>query len=357
MKTLIIAEAGVNHNGSRGRALELVDIATEAGANIVKFQTFKANDLVGHNAPKAEYQTRTTDATESQHEMIRKLELSHEDHTALIAHCRKRGIAFLSTPFDVASLRMLTGQFGMQTVKVPSGEITNAPFLIEIGRVAGRIILSTGTSTMGEIEDALGALAFAIRGASSAPGPEAFRQAYASQEGRRALQDRLTLLHCTTEYPAPFEEVNLRAMDSMAAAFGLPVGYSDHTPGIHVSIAAVARGATVIEKHFTSDRGLPGPDHKASLEPGELKSMIAAIRDVEMALGDGVKRPTASEWKNRIVARKSLVASRAIEAGEVFEAGNVACKRPGSGMPPALLWRILGRRASRAYADGELIDE
>jgi N-acetylneuraminate synthase len=357
MKTLIIAEAGVNHNGSLDMARQLIDVAADAGADIVKFQTFKADTLVSKSAPKAEYQTRTTDAAESQHEMIRKLELSAQDHEDLIAHCRKRGIAFLSTPFDVASLHMLTGQFGMEMVKVPSGEITNAPFLVEIGRVAKRVIVSTGTSTMGEIEDALGVLAFAMIDDNSPPGREAFKQAFASPQGGQALQDKVTLLHCTTEYPAPVADVNLRAMDSMAAAFGVPVGYSDHTAGIHVAIAAVARGACIVEKHYTLDRNLPGPDHKASLEPGELKMMISAIRDVEGALGDGIKRPTPSEWKNRVIARKSLVAAKPIQFGEELTPDNVACMRPGSGMSPFEFWRFCGCKASRGYAKGDLLDE
>lgn len=357
MKTLIIAEAGVNHNGSPEMARQLVDVAAEAGADIVKFQTFKADKLVSKAAPKAEYQNRTTDAAESQHEMIRKLELSAADHEMLIAHCRKRNIAFLSTPFDVDSLHMLIGEFGMQTVKIPSGEITNAPFLIEVARTGRRIVLSTGTSTMGEIEEALSVLAFAMTAGNARPGREAFKNAFASPGGHEALRERVTLLHCTTEYPAPFAEVNLRAMDSMAAAFGLPVGYSDHTPGIHVSIAAVARGACIIEKHYTLDRSLPGPDHKASLEPAELKAMVAAIRDVEGALGDGIKRPTASEWKNRAIARKSLVAAATIKAGETLTGANIACKRPGSGMSPLDYWRVEGHAAKRYYAEGDLLDE
>ena len=355
MKTLIIAEAGVNHNGSLDMARQLIDVAADAGADIVKFQTFRADALVSMSAPKAEYQTRTTDAAESQHEMIRKLELSAQDHEDLIARCRKCGIAFLSTPFDVDSLHMLTGQFGMETVKVPSGEITNAPFLIEVGRVAKRIIVSTGTSTMGEIEDALGVLAFAMNDDNSSPGREAFKKSYASPLGRQALQDKVTLLHCTTEYPAPVAEVNLRAMDSMAAAFDLPVGYSDHTSGIHVSIAAVARGACVIEKHYTLDRTLPGPDHMASLEPNELKAMITAIRDVEGALGDGIKRPTESEWKNRAIARKSLVAARPIAMGEMFTVQNVACKRPGTGLTPMDYWAVVGTVSVREYNVDDVI--
>jgi len=344
--TFIIAEAGVNHNGSPDMALRLVDVAAEAGANAVKFQTFRAEQMVSRHAPKAEYQTRTTASTESQFEMIRRLELSETDHEALIAHAKSRKIAFLSTPFDVPSLDLLTRRFGLETIKIPSGEITNAPLLLAIARSARRTILSTGMSTLGEVEAALGVLAFGFsESASATPGREAFVRAFASAAGQQNLRDRVTLLHCTTEYPAPFDEVNLRAMDTLAAAFALPVGYSDHTPGIHIAVAAVARGARVIEKHYTLDRNLPGPDHMASLEPDELRQMVSAIRDVELALGDGVKQPSPSEWKNRDVARKSLVAARAIAAGETFSAENVACKRPGTGRSPMDYWSVLGTKS------------
>jgi len=354
-RTFIIAEAGVNHNGSLDLARRLIEVAAEAGADAVKFQTFRAEQLVSRQAPKAEYQTRTTDQAESQFDMIRKLELSAEDHEALLAQARESGIAFLSTPFDAVSLQLLTGRFGMETIKVPSGEITNAPFLLEIARQAGKVILSTGMSTLAEIETALGVLAFGFCASAAQPGRDPFQQAYASDQGQQALRQRVTLLHCTTEYPAPFAEVNLRAMDTLAQSFGLPVGYSDHTPGIHIPIAAVARGACLIEKHFTLDRTLPGPDHKASLEPDELRQMVNDIRAVEQALGDGIKRPTASEWKNRDVARKSLVAGRVIAAGEEFTPANVSCKRPGTGASPMEYWDTLGKRSPRTYGQDELL--
>ncbi len=355
--TFIIAEAGVNHNGSLDMARRLIDVAAEAGADAVKFQTFRAEQVVSRHAPKAEYQSRTTDKAESQLDMLRKLEFTESVHEALIAHTRVRGIAFLSTPFDLPSLRLLTNRLGLETIKIPSGEITNAPFLLEIARVAKRVILSTGMSTLAEVEAALGVLAFGFtQPLDATPDRDAFARAFTANTSQEALRQRVTLLHCTTEYPAPYAEVNLRAMDTLATAFELPVGYSDHTRGIHIAVAAVARGARVIEKHFTLDRSLPGPDHKASLEPGELQQMVAAIRDVGLALGDGVKRPSPAEWMNRDVARKSLVTVRAIAAGEVFSVENLVCKRPGTGLSPFRLWQILGQTASRDYTEDEALD-
>lgn len=355
--TFIIAEAGVNHNGSLDMGRRLIDVAAAAGADAVKFQTFRAEHVVSRHAPKAEYQAHATGKTESQLEMIRKLELSAADHEVLIAHARTRGIAFLSTPFDLPSLQLLTARFGLKTIKIPSGEITNAPFLLEIARAARRVVLSTGMSTLSEVEAALGVLAFGFtQSPEVAPDRDAIVRAFASDRAQQALRDRVTLLHCTTEYPAPYADVNLRAMDTLAMAFGLPVGYSDHTMGIHVSVAAVARGARVIEKHFTLDCTLPGPDHKASLEPGELRRLVAAIRDVEQARGDGIKRPIAAEWKNRDVVRKSLVAARTIAKGEVFSAENLACKRPGSGISPMQWYNVLGKVSPRAFNQDELIE-
>ena len=357
MRTFIIAEAGVNHNGDLNLAKQLVDAAADASADAVKFQTFRAEQLVSRHAPKAEYQTRTTGQVESQLEMIRNLELTEADHEALINHAKARDIVFLSSSFDVSSLHLLTKRFGLQTIKIPSGEITNAPFLVAIARVAQRVILSTGMSTLAEVETALGVLAFGFTApASATPQRGDFEHAFASEAGQQALRDRVTLLHCTTEYPAPFSEVNLLAMDTMATAFGLPVGYSDHTPGIHVSLAAVARGARVIEKHFTLDRNLPGPDHQASVEPDELWQLVHQIREIEQALGDGIKRPTASEWKNRDVGRKSLLAAQAIKPGEVFTEENLTCKRPGTGVSPFAYWRTLGQTAKRSYNADEALD-
>lgn len=356
--TFIIAEAGVNHNGDRKLAQQLVDIAADAGADAVKFQTFQAGQLVSRHTPKAEYQTKTTDSQETQLEMIRKLELSISDHEVLIAHTQKRGITFLSTPFDISSLHLLTEDLGLETIKIPSGEITNAPFLIEIARSAQKVILSTGMSTLAGVEAALGVLAFGFTTSQEVmPQRGDFEQAFASDNGQQELRDRVTLLHCTTEYPAPFGEVNLRAMDTLALSFGLPVGYSDHTPGVHVSLAAVARGAKVIEKHFTSDRTLPGPDHKASLEPEELRQLVKQIRDIEQSLGDGIKRPTASEWKNREVACKSLVALQNIQIGQVFTTDNLTCKRPGNGRSPFLYWQTLGQVATKNLSMDEVLND
>ena len=350
----IIAEAGVNHNGSLEMAQKLVRAAAQAGADAVKFQTFKADLLVSRTAPKAEYQTRTTGGGESQHEMIRKLELDRRDHEALLQACRDCGIQFLSTPFDLDSVDLLARTFDLPVIKVSSGDLTNAPLLLRIATTGKPVILGTGMATMGEIEDALGVLALGYTGCAQ-PSLAAFRAAYCSVHGQEALREKVTLLHCTTEYPAPLEEVNLRVMETLRGAFGLAVGYSDHTEGISVPIAAAALGAEVIEKHFTLDRTLPGPDHKASLEVSELKQMVWGIRNVEVALGRGVKHPTQSELKNMPIARKSLVAASHITAGESFTEGNVCVKRPGSGISPMQYWDLLGRKASRESGADEVI--
>lgn len=331
-RTLIIAEAGVNHNGDLGLARQLIDAAAEAGADLVKFQTFNADRLATRTAQKASYQTQTTGSKESQHEMLRRLELTAEMHKELIAHCAARSIGFFSTGFDIESVDLLLS-LGQDHFKIPSGEITNLPYLRHIGRLGKAVILSTGMATLGEIEAAIDVL---------------------EQAGTPRID--ITVLHCTTEYPTPMTEVNLRAMRSIHAAFGVAVGYSDHTPGIEVAIAAVAMGASVIEKHFTLDRNLPGPDHKASLEPRELNAMVSAIRNIEVALGDGIKRLTPSEARNKPIARKSLVANRAIKAGEVFSAENITAKRPGTGISPMRWDEVMGRTASRDFAADELIE-
>ncbi len=354
-KTFIIAEAGVNHNGSIENALRLIDIAVEAGADAVKFQTFQASALVSKRAPKADYQNKTTDEKESQFEMLKKLELSEESHETLINYAKAKGIEFLSTPFDLQSLHLLTKTFNIKTIKIPSGEITNAPFLLEIAKCADKIILSTGMSNLAEIEMALGVIAFGLTMPNAIPSLKLFSYVFASVEGQASLKTRVILLHATTEYPAPYDEINLNAMDTMHLAFGLPVGYSDHTKGIHIPVAAVAKGACVIEKHFTLDRNLPGPDHKASLEPNELKLMVETIRDVERAMGNGIKIPTTSEQKNKEVARKSLVALESISVGEVYTENNLGCKRPGSGIAPVRYWDYLGKKANKEYAIDELI--
>lgn len=354
--TYIIAEAGVNHNGDQDMALDLVDVAARSGADAVKFQSFSAGRLVTRSARKADYQLQTTAQEESQFEMIQRLELTPEMHDAVRARCADHGIEFLSTPFDPHSLDYLVDAMGMRTIKLPSGEVTNGPFLLHAARRADAIILSTGMSTLGEVEMALQVIAWGLRHPDrDPPGLRALTDFGMDDATRDALRKRVTLLHCTTEYPAAFADANLRAMDTMRQAFGVRVGFSDHTPGIIAPIAAVARGAAVIEKHFTLDRALPGPDHAASLEPGELTEMVAAIRAVESALGDGRKRVAPSETGNRDIVRKSLVADRPIAAGATIEADALACKRPGSGRSPMDYWDVVGRPAERAYDMDDLI--
>lgn len=353
----IIAEAGVNHNGDPRLARELVDAARAAGADTVKFQTFRPEEVIAKNAPKAQYQTETTDAGESQLDMARKLALSEDDFAAIADYCRGRGIGFLSTPFDLRSIDFLAGTLDLATLKLPSGEITNGPYLLHAGRTGKKIILSTGMSTLAEVKAALSVIAFGCLDPSGEPGPDAFGKAFASKEGQDGLRDKVALLHCTTEYPAPYSDANLKAMDTLSDAFGLAVGLSDHTPGIVMPLAAVARGATIIEKHLTLDRDLPGPDHKASLLPGELSEMVAGIRDLETAIGDGEKKPMPSEIKNMPIARRSLVARGAIRAGDVFTKENLCAKRPGTGISPMRYWEWLGRVATRDYEPDELVDE
>ncbi len=355
MKTFIIAEAGVNHNGSLDLAKQLIDVAAGAGADAVKFQTFRAEALVSRQAPKADYQLATTGSEESQREMIKRLELDEAAHFTLRQHCLSRGIEFLSSPFDEESVDLLVDRLSVARLKLPSGEITNAPLLLKAARTGIPIILSTGMSTLAEVEDALGVLAFGYLDLGIAPGLSAFKEAFGSPDGQSSLQRHVTLLHCTTEYPAPFMEVNLRVMDTLHAAFGLPVGYSDHTEGIAIAIAAAACGATVIEKHFTLDRTLPGPDHLASLEPSDLRAMVSAIRQVEMALGKTIKAPSPAELRNLPIVRKSLVAAGAIDRGEPFTPENLTVKRPGTGVSPMAYWDMLGRSADRDYAPDTVV--
>lgn len=331
MSVLIIAEAGVNHNGDIKLAKRLIDAAADAGADLVKFQTFNAERLATQSAPKAEYQTRTTDEAQSQFAMLRQLELSAEMHKTLIAHCRRRNIGFFSTGFDIQSLDHLAS-LGAERFKIPSGEITNLPYLRHVGAFGKYVILSTGMAFLGEVEAAIEVL-----------------------ETAGTPRTQIIVLHCNTEYPTPMQDVNLRAMSSVRDAFGVAVGYSDHTLGIEVPIAAVALGATVIEKHLTLDRNLPGPDHKASLEPDEFFAMVRAIRNIEQAMGDGIKRPSRSEKKNKLIARKSLVAAKPICAGERFTAENVTTKRPGSGISPMRWDDVMGRVATQDFAANELI--
>lgn len=326
----IIAEAGVNHNGDLETAKSLVEEAAKAGADAVKFQTFKAEALVTKDAKKADYQMETTERTESQYDMLKKLELTPDMHEQLIAYCKEKHIMFLSTPFDIDSLHYLI-QCGVEIVKVPSGEVTNYPFLREVGRTGKRVIISSGMSTLEEIKEAVDVL-------------------------KNNGSTDITVLHCNTEYPTPYKDVNLQAMLTIKNELGAAVGYSDHTQGIEVPIAAAALGAAVIEKHFTLDRNMEGPDHKASLEPEELRAMVRAVRNIETAMGDGTKKPSESERKNIEVARKSIVAKRPIRKGEAFSEDNLTTKRPGSGISPMRWNEIVGKTAVRDFTEDELIE-
>lgn len=356
-KSLIIAEAGVNHNGSLQLAIELVEAAAMAKADIVKFQTFKAAKIATQSAKQADYQVQNTGVVESQFDMLRRLELSYEDHLVLLEKCNNLGIEFLSTAFDAQSLEFLVNVLKVKRLKLPSGEITNAPLVLAHARTGLDIIVSTGMASLADIEQVLAIIAFGyLAPESEEPSLASFMDYYFSEEGKKVLKSKVTVLHCTTEYPAPMLDINLRAMDSLAAAFGLQTGYSDHSEGIVVPIAAVARGATLIEKHFTLDKEMEGPDHKASLEPHELSAMVNAIRSVEDALGDGVKGPRPSELKNRQVARKSLVAEQVIHKGDVFTEDNIAVKRPGGGISPMNFWQYLGMKATKDYLPGDLLD-
>lgn len=351
----IIAEAGVNHNGSVDLALRLVDVAADAGADIVKFQTFQADKLATAKAAKAEYQIVNTNEAGSQLDMLRALELSAEDHQIIVERARSRGIGFMSTAFDAESLAMLAA-FEMPAIKIPSGDVTSVALLLQSARSGKPLIISTGMATLGEIEQALGVVAFGLITNKMPKSRKDFEEAYCSDAGRNALREKITLLHCVTEYPAPPQTINLRAMTAMAAAFGLPVGYSDHTTGIEVALAAVALGAVVIEKHFTLDRSLPGPDHNASLEPHELKQLVSLTRNIESALGSAVKGPGPQEMRNRAVARRSLVAARAIHKGDILTADMLAERRPGTGLPPIEGLNLIGRPAGRDYLPDDLIE-
>ncbi len=332
-KVLIIAEAGVNHNGSLDNAYKLVDAAVEAGVDLIKFQTFKAENLVSKSAKKAEYQVKNSNKKEeSQYDMLKKLELSHEHHEKLIHYCNQKNIKFFSTAFDLESLSYLK-EIGLDLVKIPSGEITNLPYLRKAAQLFSKIIISTGMATMNDISSAL----------------QVFLDAGVSK-------DNITILHCNTEYPTPYEDVNLKAMLHIQKEFGTAIGYSDHTLGIEVPIAAVALGASVIEKHFTLDQTMDGPDHKASLEPSELKAMVSGIRNISKSIeGSGLKEPSNSERKNIEIARKSIVAAQPIKKGEVFSEENLTVKRPGNGISPMQWDQVIGKTASRDFEIEDLI--
>jgi N,N'-diacetyllegionaminate synthase len=330
--TLIIAEAGVNHNGDINLAKQLIDAAAAAKVDYVKFQTFIPEKVISKFAVKADYQKQTTEAEESQLDMVRKLQLNKDQHLELISYCKEKNIAFLSTPFDLDSIDLLK-ELGIKIGKLPSGEITNLPYLIKMARNFDELILSTGMSTLSEIEEAVNVLV---------------------RNGKQ--KSDITVLHCNTEYPTPMKDVNLLALHTIKNKLGVNVGYSDHTLGIEIPIAAVALGATIIEKHFTLDKTLPGPDHKASLEPDELIGMVKAIRNIERSLGSGIKEPSESEIKNMTIARKSIVASRAIKQGDVFSEDNITVKRPGNGISPMKWFEIIGQVAPRDFSEDELIE-
>jgi N,N'-diacetyllegionaminate synthase len=331
MNVFIIAEAGVNHNGSIELAKKLIDVASQAGADAVKFQTFKTENLVSKNASKAEYQKETTNKDESQFDMIKKLELDLDTHKELMQYCKEKNIIFLSTPFDHDSIELLN-DLGLEVFKIPSGEITNLPYLRHVGRLDKKIVLSTGMADIGEIEDALDILI---------------------ESGTK--KENITVLHANTMYPTPLEDVNLKAMVTIGNTFDVSYGYSDHTLGIEVDIAAVAMGAVCIEKHFTLDKTMEGPDHKASLEPSELKAMVKGIRNIELALGSSIKKPSKSETPNKAVARKSIVAKEEIKKGEIFTNENITIKRPGNGISPMNWDNIIGQQSQKDYKKDELI--
>lgn len=354
-RTFIIAEAGVNHNGNTTMAKELVALAKDAGADAVKFQTFKAEQLASIHAPKAAYQKQTTQEAQSQFQMLKELELSHNAHVELFEYCQKLNIEFLSTPFDVNSLHYLIKNFNIRCIKLASGDIVTGPLLMAAALNQRPIILSTGMSNLEEIELALKIIAYGLTNPNGQPSSAVLKSFRANPAIQMRLQQTVCLLHCVTEYPAPFADVNLLAMQTMRKHFGLPVGLSDHTEGIAVALAAVALGAKVIEKHFTLDKFLQGPDHKASLGPDELIAMVKGIRQIELAMGCADKKPVQSELKNRDIARKSLIVTRDIRAGEVFTTQNLGMKRPGTGISPMLYWDYLGKTSTKDYMKDTLL--
>jgi N,N'-diacetyllegionaminate synthase len=331
-KVFIIAEAGVNHNGSLELAKKMVDVAKECKVDAIKFQTFTGEKVISKFAPKAEYQKQTTGKEESQLEMVKKLELDEKSHQELLQYCKNQEVMFLSTPFDLDSVDLLSN-LGLEIFKIPSGEITNLPYLRKIAKLNKKIIMSTGMAKLGEIENAVDIL---VKGGT--------------------LREKITLLHCNTEYPTPYQDVNLKAMLTIGEALKLNIGYSDHTLGIEIPVAAVAMGATVIEKHFTLDKNMEGPDHKASLNPEELKNMVVAIRNVEAAMGSGLKTPSPSEAKNMVIARKSIIAACNIKKGDVFSEETLTVKRPGNGISPLLWDEVIGKVAIRDFNEDELIE-
>jgi N-acetylneuraminate synthase len=354
-QTYVIAEAGVNHNGSLEMAKKLVDAAIAAKADAVKFQTFKTESIVSRFAGKADYQKKTTGSKTSQFEMIKELELSESSQKELFNYCRDKGIQFLSTPYDLESINFLATALDLPTLKIASAEITNGPLLLRAAQSQKSIILSTGMCDPKEIETALEVLAFGYVQPDRAPSLEEFKKAYLSPEGKSALLEKITLLQCTTEYPAPYDEIHLRAMESLREIFGLSVGYSDHTVGLAISFAATALGASIIEKHYTLDRNLPGPDHRASLEPDELAEMVRGIRMIEQAMGSPEKACRPCEQKNKPIMRKSLIANIEIKKGDLLSDQNLIVKRPGDGISPMQYWDYLGESANKDYGPDEKI--
>ena len=353
-KVFIVAEAGVNHNGSIEKALELIDAAVYAGADAVKFQTYKTENYVTKNASKAEYQEVTTGKDENQFQMIKNLELSYDKYLQLEEKCQKNNIKFLSTAFDIESLNFLIENLNVEMLKIPSGEITNGPYLLAHAKCKKKLIVSTGMCDIEEIQTALGVIAFGLLDKNN-PSKNSFKEAYESVEGKNILRDYITLLHCTSNYPANFNEINLHAMLEMKKRFNLPIGYSDHSKGILVSISAASMGAKYIEKHFTLDQNLPGPDHLASLEPDQLKELVKNIRDIEDILGSTQKTPQPSEISNRKVVRRSIVAKKKIKKGEVFTHENIEMKRPALGISPMNYWDLIGKISKKDYEFDEII--
>lgn len=357
MKTYIIAEAGVNHNGSLTLAKKLANVAKSAGADAVKFQTFKTENVVTRHARQANYQIQNLGEVSSQFSMLKKLELSFEQFVTLKNYCDELGIEFLSTPFDHESVHFLIDELELSQIKIPSGELTNAPFLHYIATRGKQMILSTGMATIEEIHEALSFIAYGLLKPDEEIALDQVKSLYNTTDAKQVLGKHVQLLHCTTQYPAPIESINLNAIKKMKEVFQLPIGLSDHSEGIHIPIAAVAMGARVIEKHFTLDKTMEGPDHIASLNPTELKKMVDQVRDIENSFGNGEKIPTSAELQNVIASRRSLVAKMPIKAGEFFTPHNLTTKRPGYGKSPSLYWNYIGQPASKNYEADQLIDE
>lgn len=354
--TYIIAEIGVNHNGSLSQAFELIEAAANSGADAAKIQIFRAGSIATKGVDVAEYQKSAGRSRQTQYEMLENLELTYDEIQQLHDKSVKIGIDFLATPFDEESLNFLTNVLEIKNIKISSSEITNAPFLLEISRVAEQILLSTGMCDMSDIENALSVLSFGfMNDEETDPSIDEFKKAFRSYEAREVLKEKVSLLHCSTSYPTPTEDANLRAITTLRAAFGLDVGYSDHTMGIHIAPAAVVLGARIVEKHLTLDRDQIGPDHKCSLDPKEFKTFVSAIRDIEGAMGNGVKVASPLEWENASVVRKSIVAGRSIARGEPFTRENLAVKRSGGGMSPFMYWSLIGKTAEKSYEYDELI--